>query len=262
MGRSFDSDGVSIYYTDEGSGEAVVLVHGFAVDERLNWRMPGVTRMLAREMRVISVDLRGHGRSGKPHDATLYGLHLVGDLTRLLDHLGLERAHVAGYSLGGFIALKLATVHPRRLHSVAVLGAGWEPPDNMAFLASLPQLADELEAGRGIGPLMGNLGEQRRRPGLIHQLWVKLLTRYFNDQRALVALIRSSPELAVSEAELRSIELPVCSIVGSRDPLTISVDAMRGKVANHSICLVDGADHISAPMRAEFQDFLRTFLRG
>jgi pimeloyl-ACP methyl ester carboxylesterase len=216
--------------------------------------------MLARDMRVISLDVRRHGRSGKPHDADGYGLQLVNDVTRLLDHLGLARAHVAGYSLGGFIALKLATVCPERLLSVAVLGAGWEPPENLAFLAALPKLADDLEAGRGIGPLMGNLGDERNKPGPVHRLWVKLLTRYFNDPKALVPLIRSTPDLAVSEAELRDLDLAVCSIVGSRDPLTASVDAMRGKVSDHTVCVVDGADHLATPMRAEFHHALRTFL--
>jgi len=256
----FDSSGVPIHYTDEGHGPPVVLIHGFAVNERLNWRLPGVTPMLSRELRVISVDLRGHGRSGKPHTTERYGLSMVEDIPRLLDHLNLERAHVVGYSLGGFIALKLATMFPERLLSVAVLGAGWEPPTNRAFLDALPKLADDLEAGKGIGPLMGSLGDERRKPGLAHWLWVKLITRYFNDARALIAVIRSAPELAVSEAELRDIDVAVCSIVGSRDPLTASVDAMRGKVADHTVHVVEGADHIATPMRPEFHRELRSFL--
>jgi pimeloyl-ACP methyl ester carboxylesterase len=259
-GQSFDSSGVPIHYTDEGRGTPVVLIHGFAVNERLNWRLPGVTRMLARDLRVISIDVRGHGRSGKPHATTSYGLNLVEDVLRLLDHLGLERAHVVGYSLGGFIALKLATVSPERLLSVGVLGAGWEPPANAAFLEALPKLADDLEAGKGVGPLMGNLGDERRKPGLLHWLWVKLLTRYFNDPKALIALIRSAPLLSVSEDELRDIKLAVCSIVGSRDPLTVSVDAMRGKLVDHTVLVVEGADHLGAPMQPAFHDQLRSFL--
>jgi len=258
--RSFDSAGVRLHYTDEGAGTPVVLVHGFAVNERLNWRLPGVTPMLTARLRVISVDVRGHGRSGKPHDVGQYGMHLVHDVVRLLDHLGIGRAYVVGYSLGGFIALKLATVSPERLLGVAVLGAGWEPPTNLAFLDALPRLADALEAGKGIGPLMGNLGEDRPRPGLVHWMSVKLLTRYFNDPRALIAVIRSAPQLAVSEAELRGIDLAVCSIVGDRDPLRASVDAMRGKLANHTVTVVDGADHVSAPMRPELHARLLEFL--
>ena len=211
-------------------------------------------------MRVISMDIRGHGRSGKPHDAARYGHHLMDDLTRLLDHLELERAHVAGYSLGGFIALKLATVRPERLLSVAVLGAGWEPPENKVFLRALPKLADDLRAGKGIGPLMEHLGDERRKPGLLHRLWVRLLTRYANDSTALMALVRSIPVLAVTEAELRSIDLAVCSIVGSRDPFIANVHAMRGKISDHTVCVVDGGDHIGTPRRPEFKAALHSFL--
>ncbi len=258
--RSRYVGGVPIHYTDEGDGEPVVLVHGFAVNANLNWRLPGITRGLARDFRVISMDLRGHGRSGKPHDDALYGPHMVRDVIRLLDHLGIDRAHVAGYSLGGFVALKLAVIAPERLISVAVLGAGWEPPDNSEFLGALPRLAEQLEAGRGVGPLMGNLGAARKKPGLAHQLWVKLMTRYFNDQRALIGVIRSAPDLAVTEAELGAIRIPVCSIVGDRDPLLVAVDAMRGRVHDHAVTVVAGADHLAAPMRLELQDALRDFL--
>jgi pimeloyl-ACP methyl ester carboxylesterase len=260
------SPSVSIHFTDEGprDGEPVVLIHGFAVNANLNWRLPGVTAALARDFRVISMDLRGHGRSGKPHDDSRYGPHMADDVIRLLDHLNIERAHVIGYSLGGFVALKLAASASasERLRSASVLGAGWEPPDNSEFLEALPRLADQLEAGRGVGPLMGNLGAGRSKPGLLHQVWVKLMTRYFNDQRALIGVIRSAPELAVTGAELEAIRIPVCSIVGSADPLLVAVDAMRGRVLDHTITVVNGADHLGAPMRAEFHQGLRQFLLG
>lgn len=258
--RSFESLGVPISYTDEGEGPPVVLLHGFAVNGRLNWRLPGVTETLTQDLRVISMDVRGHGRSGKPYDPNSYGLAMVEDVPRLLDHLGLERAHVVGYSLGGFIALKLATMSPERLLSIAALGAGWEPPGNTAFLEALPKLADALEAGKGIGPLMGNLGDERRKPGLKHRLWVKLLTRHFNDPRALIPMIRSLPLLAITEEELRNINTAVCSIVGGRDPLTASVDAMRGKLRRHTVLVIEDADHLEALMRPEFHEHLHAFL--
>jgi len=256
----FDSDGVPIHYTEVGSGTPVVLVHGFAVNGDLNWRLPGVVRSLAGDFRVVCMDLRGHGRSGKPHDPAHYGRNLFGDVVRLLDHLGIDRAFVAGYSLGGFAALKLATVAPERLLGVAVLGAGWEQPGNSALLAALPALADALESGRGVGPISGHLGAERRRPGWAHRAWVKLLTRYFNDQRALIGVIRSIPDLEVTRDELQAIAVPVCSIVGSRDPLCESAEAMIGQVRDHAVTFVDGADHIQAPMRRELHEALRSFL--
>lgn len=66
-GRCFDSNGVCLRYTVEGEGESVVLLHGFAVNADINWRLPGITQALAKEFRVIAMDLRGPGLSGKPH---------------------------------------------------------------------------------------------------------------------------------------------------------------------------------------------------
>jgi pimeloyl-ACP methyl ester carboxylesterase len=258
---SFDSDGVPIHFTDIGSGNPVVLIHGFAVNGVLNWRLPGVTRALASDRRVISVDLRGHGRSGKPHDPAQYGVNMTRDIVRLLDHLGLDAAHIAGYSLGGYVTLKVATVAPDRVRSASLLGSGWERPENSALLEALPKLADALEAGRGVGPIAGNLGEARSKPGLGHRLWVKLMTRYFNDQRALIGVIRSVPDLAVTEVELRRLDVPLCSIVGGNDPLIESAEAMASVVSDHAITVVPDADHIQAPARPELHRALAAFLR-
>jgi pimeloyl-ACP methyl ester carboxylesterase len=259
--RSFDSDGVRVHYTDEGRGSPVVLLHGFAVTADLNWRWPGITRELAADHRVISMDLRGHGRSGKPEGADRYGACMVSDVTRMLDHLGIDRAYVAGYSLGGFVALKLASAAPERLFGAAVLGAGWESRENGSFLAALPKLAAALEAGKGIGPLMQGLGSERARPTAMHHLWVKVMTRYFNDPRALVGVIRGTPELALSEDELSRIAIPILGVVGERDPMMAPAQAMVGKLRDHQLVIVRGADHIEAPMRAELVEALRRSIR-
>jgi len=260
-GHAAELDDVQIHFTDEGEGEPVVLVHGFAVNGDLNWRRPGIIKALAPHFRVINVDMRGHGRSGKP-PVGRYGMALVQDIPRLLDHLGIDRAHLVGYSLGGFVALKCAVTHPERLLSVSPLGAGWEPPDQpSATFESLAALADELEQGRGIEPLAGHLGADRPRPSLVHRLWVRVLTGYFNDKRALVGVLRGLPDLAVTADQLRALEIPLCSIVGSKDPLVTSVRAMDGLVPDHTVTIVDGADHIRAPLRRELREGLVTFLR-
>ena len=105
-GAYFTSRGVTLHYTDEGRGPPVVLLHGFAVNSDLNWRLPGITADLAQDHRVISLDLRGHGLSDKPHLSEGYGLEMAVDVVALLDHLQIDRAQLVGYSLGGFIALK------------------------------------------------------------------------------------------------------------------------------------------------------------
>lgn len=260
-GRYFDSGGVRIHYTDEGRGEPVILLHGFAVNADLNFRRPGITKALAKEFRVIAMDLRGHGLSGKPHEPGEYGEEMANDVVRLMDHLKLEKAHVAGYSLGGFITLKLAAAHPERLLTASSLGAGWERPDSSEFIEALSRLEETLESGSGISPVAGELGGERKQPGAMHTFWVRLMTGYFSDAEALVALLKGIPELALTEEEVRSIPIPVCSIVGSEDPLRVGADAMVGVVPDHTLIVVDGADHIITPMRGELREGLLDFLR-
>jgi len=255
-GESFDSDGVRIFYRDEGSGPPVVLLHGFAVNSDLNWRLPGITRRLGREFRVISMDLRGHGLSGKPHDPALYGAAMAEDVIRLLDHLGIAKAQLVGYSLGGIVALKLAVTHPERWHAVVLMGAGWEDPKDSIFLAALDGIAGDLAAGRGVPPLASRLGGDREPPGLLHTLEVRLVTRFLNDGPALAAMVRGLRGLAVPRSALRRISVPVCSIVGTRDPMKAGVDAMRGLVPDLSIVTLEGADHLSALRRPELLEAL------
>ena len=90
--RFFDSDGVEIAYRVDGDGPPVILIHGFLVDANMNWRMRGITETLAGNFQVISLDVRGHGQSEKPRNRAAYGVHLVEDVVRLMDHLQIERA--------------------------------------------------------------------------------------------------------------------------------------------------------------------------
>lgn len=100
----FDSNGVSIRYVERGTGPAVVLMHGYTGTLDRHFIANGVFANLAQDHRAIAFDLRGHGKSGKPHDPGAYGEVMAGDVVRLLDHLKINRAHVIGYSLGALIA--------------------------------------------------------------------------------------------------------------------------------------------------------------
>src|SRR5271170_3312252 len=125
----FDSDGVTIHYDVLGSGEPVILIHGLYASAKINWEMPGITAMLARNFQIIALDCRGHGQSGKPQAEGAYGTNMVEDIVRLMDHLHIAKARVAGYSMGGMIAMKLAVTHPDRVSSVVLGGMGWHKAD-------------------------------------------------------------------------------------------------------------------------------------
>ena len=122
--QTFDSNGVSISYTVEGKGEPVVLIHGLFASAQVNWRAPGIIRVLATNYQVIALDVRGHGASGKPTKESDYGVERADDVVRLLDHLKIKQAHLVGYSMGGMITLNVAARHPDREKSDEEQGSG------------------------------------------------------------------------------------------------------------------------------------------
>src|SRR5580698_2680688 len=119
-------DGVEIAFLDEGEGEPTVLVHGFASNKEVNWVYPGwVTTLKRAGRRVIALDNRGHGASSKLYDPAAYHSALMaGDVAALLDHLGLPRADVMGYSMGARNTTFLAMRHPERMRSGILGGVG------------------------------------------------------------------------------------------------------------------------------------------
>src|SRR5215471_17214192 len=123
---NFANGAVEIAYLDEGEGEPIALVHGFASTKETNWVQPGWVTMLTRAgRRVIALDNRGHGASSKLYDPSAYhSAAMAEDVRALLDHLGIERADVMGYSMGARITAFLTVSHPARVRSVIFGGLG------------------------------------------------------------------------------------------------------------------------------------------
>lgn len=118
-----NNNGVTIYYEVLGAGPPVVLLHGFTASSA-QWHYAGLAAELAKTYRVILVDLRGHGRSSKPHDQDLYSLDLrLSDINAVLDELSLDQAHLLGYSMGGWLAFGMAVSYPERVASLIIGGA-------------------------------------------------------------------------------------------------------------------------------------------
>jgi pimeloyl-ACP methyl ester carboxylesterase len=94
--KFFDSNGVRLRYVEQGQGQPIVLLHGNG-NTLQSWIDAGVFQNLAADFRVIALDARGHGKSGKPRDPKQYGPEMAKDVVRLLDHLGIPKAHIIGY---------------------------------------------------------------------------------------------------------------------------------------------------------------------
>jgi pimeloyl-ACP methyl ester carboxylesterase len=257
---SFDSNGVKIHYVVQGQGEPVLLIPGFAVDIQMQWVLPGVIRALAKDYQVIALDNRGHGASGKPHDPKKYGLEMVEDAVRLLDHLKIKKAHVVGYSMGGAIALKLATVHPDRLLSVTLGGMGLLEPSKEPVLRAL---AASLEKGQGLGPLLVWLtppGTEKPSEQQVKPISDFLLAR--NDAQALAAVVRGSLDqgLEIPPEQLKALRVPMLAVIGSADPFKKEVDELKKRVPRLEVVVVENGDHMSTVFNPLFLKALKGFL--
>ncbi len=217
----FDSAGVKIHYTVEGKGEPVILIHGLYSSAMMNWGLPGITADLARNYQVIALDCRGHGQSDKPTAEGSYGVQMVEDVVRLMDHLHLQSAHIVGYSMGGMIAMKLAVLHPARVRSTTLGGMGWmqEGSPLQNFWA---QAGQRSERGGGFGPP----------PALQHGF----------------------TEFAVTAAQVKAIKTPITCIVGDRDPCrrlyVAPLIQLRPEIPEH---VITGAGHIACVTKPEFK---------
>jgi pimeloyl-ACP methyl ester carboxylesterase len=255
----FDSNGVKIHYKVVGQGEPVLLIHGFTANIQMQWELPGVVKELAKDYQVIAIDNRGHGKSDKPHDAKKYGIEMVEDAVRLLDHLKIKRAHVVGYSMGAMITAKLIATHPDRILSATLGGSGGlrEGADPAFF----NQMADSLEQGRGMGALIEALTPAGRPKPTKEQIdAINTMLGIMNDTKALAAVARGFKDLGVSLDKLKTNKVPALAIIGALDPLKKGVDELDGRMGNLEIVVIDNTDHMNAFASPEFTKSLRAFL--
>src|SRR6476469_7562141 len=142
---SFRNGKVEIAYLDEGEGEPIVLIHGFASTKEVNWLLTSWFATLTNAgRRAIALDNRGHGASSKLYDpADYHSATMAEDARALLDHLGIDRADIVGYSMGARIAAFLGLAHPRRIRSIVMGGLGSRRVDGVGLPESI---AEALEA--------------------------------------------------------------------------------------------------------------------
>jgi pimeloyl-ACP methyl ester carboxylesterase len=230
---SFHNGDVEIAYLDEGEGEPIVLVHGFASSKNVNWVYPTwVSELRKAGRRVIALDNRGHGDSGKLYDAAQYEIAIMaGDVVALLDHLGIARADVMGYSLGSRMTAVMALSQPQRLRS-AILGGigigmieGGGPGENVALALEAPSLEDVTDP---VGRTFRAFADQTR-----------------SDRRALAACLRGSRRLMTRE-EAASINVPVLIAVGTSDEIAGSAQALGKVIPGAAVLDIPNRDHMRA----------------
>ena len=262
--KFFDSNGVQIRYIEQGTGDPILLIHGYTRSIETNWIEPGIFQSLAKDHRVIAFDLRGHGKSGKPHDPSAYGGETVKDALRLMDHLGLRLAHVVGYSLGAIITAKLLTTNPDRFVTATLGGqAGyrnWRPE----YDQSAERYAAELESDVPFRGLVVSMNPRDEPPLPEEQIRAKSAAlAAVNDVKALAAYQRGgSRELNSTDAEVAAIKVPVLAVMGSVDNVP-SVQQLQKLLPSLKLVIIDGATHAgdrTAIRRPEFVAAIREFI--
>ena len=243
----FTHDDIDIAFLDEGQGEPIVLVHGFASNKEVNWVYPSwVTTLTRAGRRVIALDNRGHGQSAKFYEPAAYHTSLMAqDVRALLDHLQLSRADVIGYSMGARIAAFLALAEPQRVRA-AVLGglgihlvAGVGLPETIAHALEAPSRAEVADP---VGLMFRSFAEQTR-----------------SDLGALAACIRGSRQ-TLSEAEVGRIATPVLVAVGGKDQIAGSELALAALIPGAQALTIPGRDHMLAVGDRVFKSAVVEFL--
>jgi len=258
--RDFDAAGVRLRYYEEGGGPPVVLLHCFAGDCRSQYVDTGFFAGLARDHRVLGLDLRGHGGSDKPHDPRAYGAELALDVARLLDHAGIERAHVVGYSMGAHVVAQLLTIAPERV-LCAVLGCAagrreWTPADD----ARVETEARELERGSMRAQILRLWPPGAPLPS--EDTLARRAARYLagKDPLALAAVRRANREQVVTDAQMAAVRVATLGIVGRRDPYAAQFRALARVMSALQLTFIEGATHGDAAARPEFLAAVRAFI--
>jgi pimeloyl-ACP methyl ester carboxylesterase len=229
--KSFRHDDVEIAFLDEGAGEPIVLVHGFASNAAVNWVHPGWIATLTRAgRRAIALDVRGHGASSKLYDPAAYHSDVMAeDVRALIDHLGFERADVMGYSMGARISAFLALAHPQRVRSVVLGGLG----SRLVEGVGLPQsIAEALEA-----PSINDVDDP------VGEMFRVFAEQTKSDLKALAACIRGSRQ-TVTRDDVGRIRTPALVAVGTRDMIAGSAQELAAMLPNGKALDIPGRDHM------------------
>ncbi|MCS6761809.1 MAG: alpha/beta fold hydrolase [Candidatus Devosia symbiotica] len=230
---TFLSDGLTLNYQTTGTGPPVLCIHGFASSGQVNWVDVGwVKTLVDADYQAITLDNRGHGASEKPHDPERYHPQdMMGDAVALLDHLGIERAAILGYSMGGRIAAFMAYDHPERVACLILGGIG------MNLINGLSDGNDIIAGLRA--PSLDGLTHPTARQFRIFADHTK------SDRKALAACIETS-RAPMARADVRLISVPVLVAVGEADTMAGPPEPLADLLTLGEAFTIPKRDHMRA----------------
>lgn len=242
-------NGVEIGFDDVGEGDPILLLHGFASNRTDNWSRTGWYGTLQKTgRRVIAMDWRGHGESQKFHDSADYEADaMLGDVVALLDHLGLDRVEVMGFSMGGGLAMRLAMQESARVKRLICAGMGhkmFEPSERPALGEDIFDVAsaDEISNPTAKG----------------FRLYAEQLGQDLQAMKACAGARRPSP----NAEDLFAIRAETLIVAGQRDDLAGDPIALAERIPGAKGELIPGADHMYLLTNGAFKGTVVDFLTG
>ncbi|MEY4707419.1 MAG: hypothetical protein RJB58_1142 [Pseudomonadota bacterium] len=252
------SDGTALAFERQGpenstQSPAIVLVHGFGSSRSQNWKSTGWYRGLAEAgFSIVAMDCRGHGDSGKPHDEHAYGHdRMAEDVLTVMDAADLGQALICGYSMGGFIGLRLLAAHPGRVIKLAIAGVG----ENYLKDAITAPEARALLADALLTPEKDSITDPRAR------MFRAFADQPGKDRFALAACMRAmSPRLA--PATLAALARPILVVCGALDDTAGHPEPLARMFADGKAVIIPGRDHMSAVGDPHTRQAVIDFFRG
>jgi pimeloyl-ACP methyl ester carboxylesterase len=233
MLNHFTHDGLRLAYLDRfdgGHGAVVLLIHGFASSIATNWDNTAWVKTYAHAgYRVVAIENRGHGASDKPHDPDAYDTRrMARDALALLDHLGIERAFVQGYSMGARISAFLALEFPSRVRALALGGLGIHLVEGVGLPLGIAEALEVEDKSTITDPTqrMFRLFAEANR----------------GDLTALAACIRGSRQSLTPE-QAGAIHTPTLIAVGTNDPIAGPAQPLAALMPEARAFNIEGRDH-------------------
>ena len=250
--QRFHHDGFDLAYLDRvpdaaGSGETILLIHGFASNAHVNWVSPGWMKTLTDAgYRVLALDNRGHGRSSVSYDPAAYTPEkMASDAAALLRHAGVSRAHVMGYSMGARISAVLALAEPDLVATLVFGGLGIGMVEGVGDWGPI---ADAL-----LAPDPAAVTHPRGRA------FRAFADQTSSDRRALAACIETS-RILLTPADMARIAQPTLVAVGTRDDIGGPAAPLAAMMPRGEAFDIEDRDHMLAVGDRSFKARVLQFL--
>lgn len=250
--QEFTADGITLRYRESGTGDALILIHGYGATLE---SMAAIAAALPAQYRTVAFDVRGFGRSTKFAEPARFGQLMVDDVVRLMDQLKIARAHLIGHSMGALIAANVAARYPDRVSSAALV-AGPFYADEPTFSKEAARWISDLESGKGLTNFMLWLFPAFK-PEMAAGFNAQMMK--VNDLGSLIAVMQSLPKLAI--AGLPKNGDKVLLVAGTGDPLFPLSPAFAKRSSGARIVEIAGADHANVITHATAVSAMRETLQ-